>query len=118
MTGPAPLQISEGRENRRAARKHVLLSGKIASADGAFSFNCTIRDISETGARVAISRGQGLSNSLYLIDLQRRVAHDARVVWQRSPLFGLTFVATYPLSQPLEPNLEFLRRLWFDCASR
>lgn len=118
MTGPAPLQISEGRENRRAARKQVLLSGKIAYAGGAYNFNCTIRDISETGARVAISRGQGIPNSVYLIDLRSRVAHDARVVWQRSPLFGLTFLTTYPLAQPLEPHLEFLRRLWFDCAIR
>ena len=118
MTGPVSLRNSEGRELRRVARKHVLLSGKIAYAEGAASLNCTIRDISATGARITISRGQGLPQSVYLIDLRSRVAHDAHVVWQRSPLFGLAFVATYPLSQPLEPGLEFLRRLWFDCAIR
>ncbi len=118
MTSSATSQILGQRDTRRAVRRRVLLSGKIAYGDGVYSFNCTIRDISSAGARVAIPKTQSIPGSLFLIDIKNHIAYAACVVWHRPPLVGLAFTATYPLSQPLEPQLEFVKRLWFDCAAR
>ncbi len=118
MTGPAASEIWGKRDARSAKRSRVLLSGKIVYGDGAYSVSCTIYDISSSGARVAIPKGQSLPGEVYLIDIKNRVAYAARVVRFQVPIFGLQFTATYPLSKPLKPQLEFLRRLWFDCAAR
>ena len=42
-------------ERRPKTRKRVLLTGIIAYGDGAHSFHCTIRNLSESGARLAVA---------------------------------------------------------------
>ena len=44
-------------ERRPKARQRVLLTGIVAYANGAHSFHCTIRNLSETGARLAPDLG-------------------------------------------------------------
>ena len=51
MTQP-PGSVPPPIERRPKRRNRVLLGGIISFADGAHSFNCSIRDITDTGARV------------------------------------------------------------------
>jgi hypothetical protein len=83
-----------------------------SSPDGAFTLDCMIRDISDGGAKVILSRRELLPSDLYLIVVKYGVAHWAKIVWLEFPARGLKFSKTYPLSEPLPDELKFLRKLW------
>src|SRR5690348_3618271 len=75
-------------ERRPKTRKRVLLSGIIAYSDGAHSFHCTIRNLSESGARLAVTNNALFPSDFYLINIRDRVAYDAKLVWNRSSEIG------------------------------
>ena len=60
-------------ERRPAPRSRVLLSGIVAYGDGAYSLDCTIRNLSKTGARVTTKQVQ-LPSDFFLINLKTRRA--------------------------------------------
>lgn len=105
-------------DSRRSGRKRTLLGGKITYADGAHTLDCTIRDVSRTGARIALAKGLGIPSAVYLIDLRNGVAYEANVEWCRPPEFGLAFLKTHPLATLCDPHLYYLKRLWIACAGR
>jgi hypothetical protein len=114
-TAKKPLSES-GKDNRRATRKRTLFSGKISYSNGAHSVDCSIRNVSQTGARISLTKGVGLPSQLYLIDLRHGIAYEAKVEWSRTPDFGLTFLKTYPLAALSDPSLDYLKQLWIACA--
>src|SRR5215475_12389504 len=88
-----------GIEQRKAPRKKVLLTSKLVYGDGAFVLDCTIRDISTTGAFITLSQGRSIPAEVYLLDLANRVAYHASVVAERAHGYGIKFIKTYPLAQ-------------------
>lgn len=103
-------------ERRPKPRKRVLLTGIIAYGEGAHSFHCTIRNLSETGARLAINNSVLLPSDFYLINIRDRVAYEAKLVWNKGSEIGVTFTATLPLASITDPGLGFLKRLWLSKA--
>ena len=99
-------------ERRDSQRQRVLLKGKIAYADGAFSMDCVIRDLSRNGARIALSKGQNMPTRAYLIDVRAGIAYECVVAWIRVPQYGLRFVSQHNLQYVTNPSLSFLKRLW------
>jgi hypothetical protein len=110
---PAP---SGGIEQRKAPRKKVLLTGKVIYGDGAYVLDCTIRDISATGARITLAQGRSIPETAYLLDMVNRVAYDAVVVSERAGGFGLKFRKTLRLAEVTAPELRYLKRIWLECA--
>ncbi len=105
---PGPVLMTR----RDSLRQRVLLKGKIAYADGAFSMDCVIRDLSRNGARIALSKGQNMPTRSFLIDMRAGVAYEAVVAWIRVPQYGLRFVSQHNLQYVTNPGLAFLKRLW------
>jgi hypothetical protein len=105
-------------ERRPKSRKRVLLTGIVTYAEGAFSFDCTLRNLSETGARIAIGKNMQFPSDFYLINVRDRVAYDAKLVWNNSAEVGVTFKSTMPLAGISDPKLSFLKRLWMAKAAR
>ena len=103
-------------ERRPKTRKRVLLTGIIAYGEGAHSFHCTIRNLSESGARLAVANSMLFPSDFYLINIRDRVAYDAKLVWNKSSEIGVTFKATIPLASIADPALAFLKRLWHSKA--
>ena len=103
-------------ERRPKTRKRVLLTGIIAYDDGAHSFHCTIRNLSESGARLAVANSTFFPSNFYLINIRDRVAYDAKLVWNKSSEIGVTFKAVIPLASITDPQLAFLKRLWLSKA--
>jgi hypothetical protein len=99
-------------ERRDLSRRRTLLKGKIAYGDGAFSMDCVIRDLSKTGARIALAKGQTMPTRSYLIDMRSAIAYECVVAWIRAPLFGLRFVSQHNLQYVTNPSLAYLKRLW------
>jgi hypothetical protein len=94
------------------------MSGLLVHGDGAFTVACTIRDISEGGAKIMLERRRPLPGDVYLIVVKYGVAHLARVAWLNFPARGLQFAETYPLSADVPKELAFLRQLWLDLCAR
>jgi len=97
---------------RRASRKRTLIGGKVIYGDGVFVRDCTIRDISGTGAKIALPKGECIPTRVFLIDRRNPVAYEARVCWIKAPEFGLTFVNTYALDGQVPKDLDYLTTVW------
>jgi hypothetical protein len=98
-------------KKRVAARQRVLFGGKIVHDDGAFSIDCTIRDLSASGAKITLGQRVSIPNEVWFIDLHGGVAYAAEVAWRRTPYAGLRFLRRVDLaSAPKE--LAYLVRLW------
>ena len=107
---------SGGIEQRKAPRKKVLLTGKVIYDGGAHVLDCTIRDLSTTGARITLAQARAMPESFYLLDMVNRVAYDAATVSERAGGFGLKFKKTLRLSEVTQPELRYLKRIWLEYA--
>lgn len=78
-------------ERRRHPRKRVLKTGRIALSDKAPKLECTIRNLSATGACIELASGTfGIPSAFTLIlaDGPQR----CRVMWRTERRMGVTFV--------------------------
>ena len=122
---PAP---ADGIELRKAARKKVLFTGKIVWDQGAHILDCSILDVSATGARITLGPGKTIPENAFLLDMTNRMAHEAVVMSQRDGGFGLKFLKSYKLAEigtvrraggleaVIAPELRYLKRIWLDAA--
>jgi hypothetical protein len=74
-------------ENRIASRHRVLKGARIHFGGGAI--DCTVRNISETGAALEVTSPLGIPTEFTLVteDSQR----PCRVVWRKEKRIGVTF---------------------------
>jgi len=104
-------------ERRPTPRSRVLLSGVVAYGDGAYSFDCAFRNLSSTGARVAVGKNTQFPSQFFLINIRDRVAYDCKVAWNKGGEVGVAFKATVPLSAITDPGLAYLKKLWLAKAA-
>ena len=104
-------------EARIAERTRVLLGGRIVYGQD-FTCECTIRDLSETGARLRLPASAGVPDSFTLIDLLHGQAYAARVAWRREDAVGVAFDSVFDLRDAVPPELIHLRRIWMAARSR
>ena len=98
---------------RRAPRRRTLFGGKVVYGEGGQHVcDCTIRDLSETGAKIAIAKGAIIPTRVILIDRRTPIAYEAKVSWIKAPDFGLTFLKTHSLEGDVPAELAYLKRLW------
>jgi len=107
---------ASGVELRQAARKKVLVTGKIIWDAGAHVLDCSIHDISATGARVVLKTHQIVPETVILLDMGNRTAHEATVVAQRADGFGLKFLNSQKLADMTAPELRYLKRIYLQAA--
>lgn len=105
-------------ERRPKRRRDVLLPGLLACDGGRLVLHCTIRDLAESGARIALARQPQFPATLYLINLRDRTAHQANVTWCGAAEAGLAFSKSFALNGITDPALGFLRRIWMNHATR
>jgi hypothetical protein len=106
------------REQRRLARKTVLLDAVLAEADGETAVECIIRDIHAQGAAISITKKFPIGAHVFLLDAGNAIAHECRVAWSRSDRSGLQFMRSYAMGLGLPPKLKFLWRLLFAVKLR
>lgn len=105
------------KDRRTSPRQRVLQTGILVSANGQYTWDCSIRDISTTGARVAVA-AVNLTEITYLIHVRAEIAFEVKVARASSREVGLTFLKRLPLDRNLDQNLLFLWRLCLERASR
>lgn len=78
-------------ERRKICRHRVLKEGKIVYADGMCVLDCTIRDISDAGARLLIASTFGLPDTFFLFEKSSGRLYRARLIWRRANMAGVAF---------------------------
>lgn len=103
-------------DRRVASRGRALLSGIIAHNNGDNSIPCTVRDYSETGARIHVSADANLPDYLFLILVRYRTAFQAEVMWYGQHEAGLRFIRCFELSDSMQSELAYLNKLWHEAV--
>jgi hypothetical protein len=78
---------------RRAVRNRVLKGAKIVSLSNWSLVDCTIRDISATGARIVCGDQAAVANEFRFLIPSENTICNARVVWRREDMLGITFTS-------------------------
>ena len=107
----AALTVQKADNARNVARQRVLLGGRIVFGQD-FTCECTIRDLSETGARVRVPPGASLPNEFVLVDLPHGRAFEATVAWRRDEHLGVAFRAAHDLTGTVPPEFQRIRAIW------
>jgi len=105
------LELPPMAERRPTQRRRVVWRGRCVYPDGTRTFDCVIRDASETGARIAIQGAQMIPQRFYLVDRTNRTAHEVKVVWNNGKQLGLQFLTSFAVDTIKAKDLAFLKRL-------
>lgn len=104
-------------ERRPQRRRRVLLPGILTYGDGSISYVCTIRNVSDQGARIQLEKEALFPTEVLLIHVNERVAYRGKVIWNGGGDVGLTFFSKLSLATLSDPTLAFLNRLWLQSPS-
>ena len=105
-------------EHRRARRRRVLLSGIVFVPKTHSSFDCSIRDLSETGARIGICPGALIPTRFQLINIKDQVAYEVQCVRRNGREMALKILRSIPLIEPSSSDALLLRRLLVERLQR
>jgi hypothetical protein len=78
-----------GDEHRIAPRRRVLKAGSISFGGG--TFDCTVRNISDTGAALEVVTPLFIPDKFTLIVASDGLNRPCRVMWRRERRIGVSF---------------------------
>lgn len=83
-------EVTEDR--RRAHRRRTLKEGRIVFANQSMVFDCTIRDLTDFGARLKLETTMDVPDEflLYLVHLRQRIKSQVR--WRTADTLGVEFI--------------------------
>ncbi len=84
-------------ERRRAVRAQTSTAARIFFENGAQFRDCTITNVSTSGACLRLKDNETIPDEALLVDLDARTTHDIRVVWRLAPLVAVRFVGSHNL---------------------
>jgi len=84
----------------------------IVYADGRHTIDCTIRDLSEDGARLLLKSLQTIPAKFHLINFRAHALHEAEVVRMKGLELGVRLLSTLDLRSSSDPGLAHLRRIY------
>lgn len=76
---------------RIATRRRVLKGGSITFGGGAI--DCSVRNLSETGAALEVASPVGLPETFVLVVEMEQTRRPCRVVWRKATRVGVHFLA-------------------------
>jgi hypothetical protein len=96
-----PIEPSDGSENRRSRRQNVCIQASISSERLDEPVACVIRNLSATGARIEIVKGERkpftseerIPDRFTLSFRLERTAVACEVVWERGSNLGVRFLS-------------------------
>lgn len=94
-------------ERRRAPRQRVLKSAKIAFANFLYVLDCTVRDISSTGAKLRLLSSEPVPDHFFIFFIETKTMCQAHVVWRKGKDLGIQFEETpKSISESSDPRLK------------
>jgi hypothetical protein len=103
--------MTEETANRRSQqRTRCLKEGKIIFGNGTFVVDCTIDNLSETGAHLRVQGSSPLPKEFLLVEPSRNVVHKAEIVRRTQKGLGIKFNGIFEDKQASEAYLRKFRR--------
>jgi hypothetical protein len=79
--------------DRKSARARVLKGAKIVAMKQWTLVDCTVRDMSETGARIVCGDQMAVATEFRFLLPSENSIRDARVIWRRDDAIGIEFTS-------------------------
>jgi hypothetical protein len=76
---------------RSSTRRRVLKTAKLAFKERSATIDCTVRDLSEGGARLEVASVVGIPESFELM-LAGEPVRACRVIWVKATQVGVAFI--------------------------
>ena len=103
--------MTEETANRRSQqRTRCLKEGKIIFGNGTFVVDCTIDNISETGAHLRVQGSSPLPKEFLLVEPSRNIVHKAEIMRRTPKGVGIKFNGVFEDKQASEAYLRKFRR--------
>jgi hypothetical protein len=96
---------------RRSVRTRTFFGGKIVFNEGAYSYDCVVRDMSDGGARIDIPEARMMPRRFYFLTSRAEIAYDSELVWRTRMMAGIRFRETIELATCNEPKLRYLKNI-------
>ncbi len=90
-------------EQRGKRRLRVLLSAKVCF--GQTMADCTVKNLSATGARIHAPAVLGLPQTVHLLIPRARLIVHSRQIWSDFPCFGLKFLRAEAIDDASDTNV-------------
>ena len=78
-------------KNDRIAPRHRVLKGAKIVMDDWTNYDCKIRDLSETGAKLLCENGHVIPDNFRLMNTSENTIRPATVVWRKAQSIGVAF---------------------------
>ncbi len=106
MPNSSPLRLEHMIEHqKRRHRLRALKGGSILFYNGA-AFDCTVRNLSETGARLEVENPVGIPDTFKLTIKSKKLERACRVIWRKAKEIGVRFVGSASTGASLHPALN------------
>lgn len=78
-------------DKRKAPRQRTLKGAKIVFKEGAFTYDCIVKNLSATGVQLAVSSSDGIPNRFQLVFDDHSPTRTCLVVWRSATRLGVVF---------------------------
>jgi hypothetical protein len=85
------MAMSELTSDKRIAPRHRVFKHGILALNGGGTVDCTVRSLSETGARIDVVSPVGLPESFVLVIETDHFSRHCHSVWSRNKQIGVAF---------------------------
>ena len=97
-------------EARQGERVRALLRARIIFNNQNSTIDCTIRNISTSGAKIELGNTASVPAEFDLEIMQRGQIYRARIVWRDVAALGVTFIEANAATQPADMSVERLKK--------
>ena len=94
-------------DKRIAPRQKVLKAAKIISMDNKTVLDCTVRNLSDTGAQLVIEKNVSVPDEFQFFLANGDTVRDAVLAWHRGDRVGVKFKGE---SRPAPPAVRMYKR--------
>jgi hypothetical protein len=84
-----------GTNKRNVQRLRVLKQGKILLPNNLAAIDCSVRDISGTGAKLLCPDPDALPDEFRLVLTAERQMRDVKVMWRKPGIIGVQFTSEF-----------------------
>jgi hypothetical protein len=102
--------LTEETFDRTAPRTRTLLQARIEFNGGATTVDCTVRDLSDTGARLQVAESVTIPSKFTLFVPKHGLRYHALLRWHRGSFAGVEFeTEQQPEGEKLDPEARIVK---------
>ena len=112
MTSKRQLDDSAYADRRGSPRRKTRFKATIVQGAERETLDCTVRDLSETGARLRLDAPEALPATFHLIWQADRAVFEVEAVWRSSAEMGVKFLSKHDMQGRLSSELAAVCRAY------